>query len=186
MSHEAERTAVEQLFLKVTLPIIVQDKGRFGIVGTATLFTIQDRPFLVTAGHTILDYSVDRWAYSEHPTGGPICTLGALHHHRPKNERYDVAVVEILTDDELARRSKETLLALGFLRLGSGTQYDYGTASGDTIYGGGFQIGESGGKASGRDGQQRRHRAGPLRRYDRQHDSEQRFGTDNTTDEEIR
>ncbi len=62
MSHEAERTAVEQLFLKVTLPIIVQDKGRFGIVGTATLFTIQDRPFLVTA-----DYSVDRWAYSEHP-----------------------------------------------------------------------------------------------------------------------
>ena len=44
MSHEAERTAVEQLFLKVTLPIIVQDKGRFGIVGTATLFTIQDRP----------------------------------------------------------------------------------------------------------------------------------------------
>jgi hypothetical protein len=78
MSHEAERTAVEQLFLKVTLPIIVQDKGRFGIVGTATLFTIQDRPFLVTAGHTILDYSVDRWAYSEHPTGGPICTLGAL------------------------------------------------------------------------------------------------------------
>jgi hypothetical protein len=91
MSHEAERTAVEQLFHKVTLPIIVQDKGRFGIVGTATLFTIQDRPFLVTGGHTILDYSVDRWAYSEHPTGGPICTLGALHHHRPKNERYDVA-----------------------------------------------------------------------------------------------
>jgi hypothetical protein len=96
MSIEAERQAVEQLFVKVTLPIIVQDKGRFGIVGTATLFTIQDRPFLITAGHTILDYSVDRWAYSEHPTGGTIYTLGALHHHRPSNGRYDAAVVEIL------------------------------------------------------------------------------------------
>jgi autotransporter passenger strand-loop-strand repeat protein len=30
-----------------------------------------------------------------------------------------------------------------------GTQYDYGSASGDTIYGGGFQIVESGGIASG-------------------------------------
>jgi hypothetical protein len=54
MSNEAERQAIEQLLLNVALPIIVQDKGRFGIVGTATLFTIQNRPFLITAGQTIL------------------------------------------------------------------------------------------------------------------------------------
>ena len=34
--------------------------------------------------------------------------------------------------------------------IGGGTQYDYGSASGDTIYGGGFQIVESGGKAAAR------------------------------------
>jgi hypothetical protein len=96
MNIKAERQAIEQLFVNVTLPIIVQDKGLFGIVGTATLFTIEDRPFLITAGHTILDYSVDRWAYSERPTGGPIYSLGAIQHYRPSDERYDVAVVEIL------------------------------------------------------------------------------------------
>jgi hypothetical protein len=102
MIIEPERQAIEQLLVNVTLPIIVQDEGRFGIAGTATLFAIQDRPFLITAGHTIDTYSVDRWAYSERPTGGPIYTLGALHHHRP-NKRYDVAVVEIL-DPETKER----------------------------------------------------------------------------------
>jgi hypothetical protein len=95
-TREAERQAIEQLLVNVTPPIIVQDKDRFGIVGTATLFTIQERPFLITAGHLIVDYSVNRWAYSEHPGGGPIHTLGALNHYRPNNEQYDVAVVEIL------------------------------------------------------------------------------------------
>jgi hypothetical protein len=103
MTVEAERHAIEQLLVRVTLPIIVQDKNRFGIVGTATLFTIQDRLFLITAGHTIQAYSVDRWAYSESPTGGTIYTLGQLHHHRPNDERYDVAVVEIL-DAETSER----------------------------------------------------------------------------------
>jgi hypothetical protein len=45
---------------------------------------------------------VDRWAYSEYPTGGTIYTLGALNHYRP-NERYDVAVVEILDPDTKER-----------------------------------------------------------------------------------
>ena len=103
MTVEAERHAIEQLLVKVTLPIIVQDKNRFGIVGTATLFTIQDRLSLITAGHTILDYSVDRWAYSERPTGGTIFTLGQLNHYRPNDKQYDVAVVEIL-DPETSQR----------------------------------------------------------------------------------
>jgi len=95
MNIEAERQAIEHLFVGVTLPIIVQDGGLFGIVGTATLFRIEDRPFLITAGHIIHDYSVDRWCYTEHPNHGKIYTLGALQHHRPREEPYDVAVVEI-------------------------------------------------------------------------------------------
>jgi hypothetical protein len=56
---------------------------------------------------------VDRWAYSEHPTGGTIYTLGALHHHRPKNDRYDVAVVEILDPETKERlRSNWRFLTL--------------------------------------------------------------------------
>jgi hypothetical protein len=113
MSTQAEREAIEQLLAKVTLPIIVQHNGLFGIVGTATLFAIQDRPFLITAGHTILDYSVDRWAYSERPTDGPIYSLGALNHYRPADGQYDVAVVEILDPETKARlRSNWRFLTL--------------------------------------------------------------------------
>jgi hypothetical protein len=117
-STEAERQAIEQLLLNVTMPIIVQDNGLFGIVATATLFTIRDRPFLITAGHTIQDYAVDRWAYSEHPTGGAICTFGALHHHRPSSERYDVAVVELLDAETVKKlRTNWRFLTLGQVSL---------------------------------------------------------------------
>jgi hypothetical protein len=117
-STEAERQAIEQLLLKVTVPIIVQDNGRFGIVATATLFTIRERPFLIMAGHTVKDFPVGRWAYSEHPTGGAIYTLGALHHHLPKSEQYDVAVVELLDPETYGRlRANWRFLTLGQVSL---------------------------------------------------------------------
>jgi len=69
MNIEAERQAIEQLFVNVTLPIIVQDKGLFGIVGTATLFTIEDRPFLITAVHT--RYWITLWTAGLTPRTSP-------------------------------------------------------------------------------------------------------------------
>src|SRR5947209_4119926 len=100
------------------MPIIVQQNGLFGIAGTATLFAIRCRAFLVTAGHTIGEFPVDRWAYSESPIGGAIYTLGALHHHRPTDERYDVAVVELLDTETIGRlRANWRFLNLGQVSL---------------------------------------------------------------------
>jgi hypothetical protein len=103
MSTEAERQAIEQFLVYVTLPIIVKIDGKFGIVGTGTLLTIKDRLFMITAAHTIDDYAVDLWAFSERPTGGPIYTFGALCHHRPTDSHRDVAVVEFRDAETIAR-----------------------------------------------------------------------------------
>ena len=58
----------------------------------------------------------------------------------------------VASSTAISANATEQVNAGGFdnsARISGGTQYDYGSASGDTIYGGGFQIVESGGTAIG-------------------------------------
>jgi hypothetical protein len=98
MTIEQERLAIAEMLARVTIPILYEESGYFGIAGTGTLFRINDRIFMVTAGHTIDDLPIEKWSFSANPKKGKIYTLGRLDHHRPLDRHLDVAVLELMDD----------------------------------------------------------------------------------------
>jgi len=105
---EAEKLAIHDFFIGVTLPILIQEDGQFGIAATGTLFRIAGRRFVVTAAHTYDTYHPDRWHFPSHPRKGAIRTIGPAEYIQPNVDRdaLDIAVVELMdpdTIDELER-----------------------------------------------------------------------------------
>jgi hypothetical protein len=97
-----ERWAIHEFFLRVTLPIVIAEGDQFGIIATATLFSIADKSFLITAGHILDTYEPGRWAFPTHPRKGTIHTIGAAEYVRPSEPELDICIIE-LKDPEVIR-----------------------------------------------------------------------------------
>jgi hypothetical protein len=91
--------AVEQFTKQVTVPVLY-DGEEFDQIGTGTLFTLDDRLFLVTAAH--LFDGADPANFSiPNPTTTKLHTLGPYHLFRPKDDAVDIAVLELLDKDTI-------------------------------------------------------------------------------------
>src|SRR3954465_11310340 len=64
--NEAEKRAIHDFFISVTLPILIEQDGQFGIAATGTLFKIAGRCLIVTAAHTYDAFHPDKWHYPSH------------------------------------------------------------------------------------------------------------------------
>jgi len=97
--NKNEAIAFEKLAMSATMPIFLNwpELGN-ALLGTATLFEIAKRYFLVTASH-IFDGFTDKHhenlAYSDDPINGQLHTLGSLTVTRPTQAYFDVAVIEL-------------------------------------------------------------------------------------------
>jgi hypothetical protein len=105
--NKAEKEAIHDFFIRVTLPILIQQDEQFGIAATGTLFKIAGRRFIVTAAHTYNAFHPDRWHYPSHPRKGAIHTLGLAEYIHPgeNKDALDFAVVELR--DELSIETLE-------------------------------------------------------------------------------
>ncbi|RUW45125.1 hypothetical protein EOA32_34930 [Mesorhizobium sp. M1A.F.Ca.ET.072.01.1.1] len=104
--QSSEVTASIQAFLKsVTVPIIQALKDdAIDQVGTGTLFGVAGRLFFVTARHIFDDVRPEDLCIPRSPDGDrDPQTLGRITVTKPKNESIDIAIVEILSPDAIAR-----------------------------------------------------------------------------------
>jgi hypothetical protein len=106
--NEAEKRAIHDFFISVTLPILIQQDGQFGIAATGTLFKIAGRHFLVTAAHTYETYHPDSWHFPSHPRKGAIQTLGLAEYIQPgsNTDALDIAAVELRDPGSIAMLEK--------------------------------------------------------------------------------
>jgi len=92
--------AIEQFTLKVTVPILYDDRQGIDHIGTGTLFETDDRHFLVTARHLFDGRSAEHCAVPYNPIDSKdFHTLGHLELHKaidPPGLEIDIAVLELL------------------------------------------------------------------------------------------
>jgi hypothetical protein len=103
---EHERSAVRDFLIQVTLPIIIEKGGSFGVVGTGTLFKIADRHFLISAAHILDDHSPEQWSFGTTPSRGIIMTFGRGEFYKPTDTAVDVCIVELKDKDAVAELEK--------------------------------------------------------------------------------
>jgi hypothetical protein len=105
---EAEKRAIHDFFISVTLPVLIQEANQFGIAATGTLFKIAGRHFLVTAAHTYETYHPDTWHFPSHPRKGAIHTMGLAEYIQPgsNTDALDIAVVELKDPESIATLEK--------------------------------------------------------------------------------
>src|SRR5690242_20350750 len=99
---EHERSAVRDYLIQVTLPIILEKDGQFGIAGTGTLFKIAGRHFLISAAHILDSLPPEEWAFGTTPGRGVIKTFGAAEFNRSTDPAVDVCVVELKDKNAIA------------------------------------------------------------------------------------
>jgi hypothetical protein len=100
--EKQERSAVRDYLIQVTLPIILERDGRFGIAGTGTLFKIADRRFLISAAHILDSLPPEEWAFGTTPARGVIKTFGAAEFNRSTDPKVDVCVAELKDKNAIA------------------------------------------------------------------------------------
>ncbi|MBR0896803.1 hypothetical protein JQ616_17720 [Bradyrhizobium tropiciagri] len=102
--NEAEKRAIHDFFIHVTLPILIEEGGQFGIAATGTLFKIACRHFIITAAHTYDAFHPDRWHFPSHPRKGKIHTLGLAEYIHPSSNKdaLDIAAVELKDSESIA------------------------------------------------------------------------------------
>ncbi len=94
-ADESEKAAIHDFFIHATLPILIQEGSKFGIIATGTLFKIAGRSFLITAAHTMESYHPENWAFPTHPRKGTIHTIGVADYVKPSDASLDVCVIEL-------------------------------------------------------------------------------------------
>lgn len=101
-----EHRLVEAFILKVTLPLLLDTGGpQAEVLGTATLFRIDGRVFVVTAAHVLLtdpydpsspQIDLEKIAFPSQLRGAWLHTLGEMEVLRPKPPSHvDVALLEL-------------------------------------------------------------------------------------------
>ena len=127
--NKSEAIAFEKLAMSATMPIFLNspELGN-ALLGTATLFEIANRYFLVTASH-IFDGFTDKHrenlAFSDDPINGQLHTLGSITIVRPTQEYFDVAVIELQDPTTIERMlAGWRFLTLENVAMPSGTLRD--------------------------------------------------------------
>lgn len=122
--HEA--VAIEKFVQSVTIPILLETEKGAGLLATGTLFEIAGYRLLVTARH-IFDHVPDlaTLSYPENPRRGGLHTFGSLKLFKPIEEHFDVAVLELLEEETIARLKQGwRFLTLSNVALPSATAQD--------------------------------------------------------------
>ncbi len=102
-SMEPDEKQITQEYMRsVTIPLFYQEKSQTGIAGSACLFTISDRHFLITAKHIIDKTNPSQWLFVPHRNRDNFEGLGKLDIHTAQQEYPDVAVIELLSSDKIA------------------------------------------------------------------------------------
>lgn len=100
-----EALAIEKFTLNVTIPIFIDDVPTPRFHATGTLFNINNRIFIVTAGHAFgNDFDLaEKLAYAETPLKGSFYSIGEFDLFKPKEDFIDVAVMEIKSLDTISK-----------------------------------------------------------------------------------
>lgn len=68
-----ERRAINHFLFQVTVPILLEQGGKYALHGTGTLFSVQGECFLVTARHVIFDEDGDGQPFGQEGRRGLYC-----------------------------------------------------------------------------------------------------------------
>lgn len=118
-----ELGTIEKFLVGCTVPLVYQADDRTGVLGTGAFYWLDQRPFLVTAGHLFQNADPNKIGVPER--AGKDVTIWHLGHatiHRPKNtDEHDVAVIELL-DHEFIDRARSGWTFLGESNLADPAQ----------------------------------------------------------------
>jgi hypothetical protein len=102
-----ELGTIEKFLIGCTVPLVYQSEERTGVLGTGAFFSLEGRPFLVTAGHLFRSADPNKIGVPER--AGKDVAMWYLGHatiHHPKDtDEHDVAVIELL-DQEFIQRAR--------------------------------------------------------------------------------
>jgi hypothetical protein len=100
-----ELASIERFLVGCTVPLIYEGDTRTGILGTGTFVSFLERVFFVTAGHHFTNADPTLMAIPERAGKNVhVWTFGHATIHHPKNtDEHDVAVIELLDPDFVAR-----------------------------------------------------------------------------------
>jgi hypothetical protein len=102
-----EASAIEKFVLNVTIPIVLETGDEARLHATGTLFQLAGRQFVITARHIFSDLSDwTKLAFPEAPLKGRLNTFGNFNLSRPREESFDIAIMELL-DDETIEKLKD-------------------------------------------------------------------------------
>jgi hypothetical protein len=94
--------AVERFTAHVTIPVLYDDPRAVDQIGTATLFKVDERLFLVTAAHLFDDKDPARFSIPTLPSP-QLQTLGKFSLLKPTEEVVDIAVLELQEETTISR-----------------------------------------------------------------------------------
>jgi hypothetical protein len=97
-----EKSAIHDFFIHITLPILVREGDKFGVIATGTLFKIAGRSFLITAAHTMETYKPANWHFPAHPRKGKIHSIGVAEYVKPSDSTLDVCIIELKDPNVIA------------------------------------------------------------------------------------
>lgn len=115
--------ALAQYTKQITVPILYDDPSKLDQVGTGTMFDVCNRVFLVTAAHLFDGIDLTGFSIPSDPIRDPDPrTIGSFVIHRATNRSVDIAVLELLDPDTIARlRSGWHILTLESASIASTT-----------------------------------------------------------------
>ena len=100
----SESQAIERFVSRTTVPLLLKKSMDSAIQhGSATLFSLNGRHFLITARHIFDEIDPIQLAFPEKLTAAQIFTFGTLNVYTPEDPRFDIAVVEILDRETIER-----------------------------------------------------------------------------------
>lgn len=94
--------ALERFTALVTVPVLYDDPKDLDQIGTGTLFTVDERVFLVTAAHLFDRTDPARFSIPSLHTS-QLHSLGRYNLLIPKDKAVDIAVLELLEDATIQR-----------------------------------------------------------------------------------
>ncbi|TKJ78783.1 hypothetical protein [Pseudomonas sp. CFBP13509] len=101
---KSQADLVRRFVLSVTIPILHEIGHSAAVVATGTLFKIANRSFIITVRHLFDQVSdLTLLAYPENPLKGALRTFGDMKLYKPDDDKIDVAVIELHSQETIAR-----------------------------------------------------------------------------------
>ena len=111
----ATQHAIDLYLTSCTIPLVQEGHGQVAVLGTANLFRVLGRTFLVTANHSFNNFEPESVGIPVALSDGQrICaTLDNCRRYYWPDERLDVAIVEVLNPSLLASIDRTGYIYLG-------------------------------------------------------------------------